>query len=628
MRCIPHGPIVALVLAVAFASDGIHPRAFGQEGPTQPIEKTPTRRAHVIQQLARGGYADAALEAKSLHSTVAAAPSSDHQSVSDALCLLGFSHFLAGDLDAAAAAYAQALATTANAFSQIGSYRVHASTEQNALRTYHGPRAWTDNTGKHTSEACYVSHTDEAVLLSSPGRLQSVPLSRLSDPDREYLVTLNDYASERTSQKLAIQRASVKHVERLANPNPAATKVVNECLTRMAAGKKLVYEYTNVNVVTTWLNGTIPIGKELVFTKGRSEVPLDQGCKYATLYFALVNQKRGSVQGIESQISKVRSQISQLQAQQRQAQLQGVGFNANLLTGAQQALTNLVTQHNAELAAFNKMNAQLSSINKTMNAALAGYVDSYSKASSAIANATDAGLQEALGLLGPKASNDDGYGEALLFAQAALFARTRLQEARDLIAQHKAILESSDGIGFSLLNLNRLVLSALLGVEEDNSDVLRMISSNKDVMKHGVTCHALGSVYLTTGRYNSAESLLKRAYAKATEDSERFMIAADVCYTVLARDATKTVADVEKYIDAVQHPAGVTDWRVERAQAMLASADGEFSKALLHAQTAVALCPPAVEAELSRLLVSVDMGQRFSFTETDGSEDNQPVGLD
>ena len=110
MRCSAHGPIVGLVLAVAFASDGIHPPAFSQEGSTQPIEKTHTRRAHVLQQLARGAYADAALEAKSLHSTVAAAPSSDHQSVSDALCLLGFSHFLAGDLDAAAAAYAQALA--------------------------------------------------------------------------------------------------------------------------------------------------------------------------------------------------------------------------------------------------------------------------------------------------------------------------------------------------------------------------------------------------------------------------------------------------------------------------------------------------------------------------------------
>lgn len=51
-------------------------------------------------------------------------------------------------------------------------------------------REWVDSTGKFRVQAEYVSHRDETVQIRrSDGKLVSVPIRRLSEPDRDYVLT-------------------------------------------------------------------------------------------------------------------------------------------------------------------------------------------------------------------------------------------------------------------------------------------------------------------------------------------------------------------------------------------------------------------------------------------------------
>jgi hypothetical protein len=100
-------------------------------------------------------------------------------------------------------------------------------------------RIWTDSTGKHKTEAEFVSLDDGIVTLRKPGtdRTVKLPLERLSDEDQNYvddLVRELERAADETPQPAARPRATSSDaaqatapVPRNAGPRRPANNVIN-----------------------------------------------------------------------------------------------------------------------------------------------------------------------------------------------------------------------------------------------------------------------------------------------------------------------------------------------------------------------------------------------------------------
>lgn len=85
-------------------------------------------------------------------------------------------------------------------------------------------RVWSDVSGKHTLEAAYVSREgDQVKLRRSDGSMLTIPLERLSPPDREYVHQLDPSAVKRPAASVA---APVMDLETLvARVEPSVVRV-------------------------------------------------------------------------------------------------------------------------------------------------------------------------------------------------------------------------------------------------------------------------------------------------------------------------------------------------------------------------------------------------------------------
>jgi tetratricopeptide (TPR) repeat protein len=386
-----------------------------------------------------------------------------------------------------------------------------------------------------------------------------------------------------------------------------------QALEQIADARNVTFTTINIKEVETWAvafpNGVIAAGRVVRFdSKKESRETLAESLRYQEIHARFLRSKQQTCDAIAGQINGLQGQIERQVSHLRsaaQAGFQGSTAIINQLQAEQRVLQGALQSerghHRNMLDDHQRITGPVSHRYKQL-------VENYAKAAAILERATLPELRAACSLLEPKASKDGGYAEAVLLAYATIRGKLDASRVGELIAKAGTTLSSSESLGFSPINMNRITLSIRCDTGEDLDKTMKYVKNAREVTKSPAALYALAAWYESKEVWGEAARYFRMARAKIKSDPiNRAIATSDLLYCQWRHGKLDSVDGVEEFIEDIEavpqssDPDEPSDWQVYRGLAVISLLKGDHQAATLHANKAMASAPPRIKKDLADL---------------------------
>jgi tetratricopeptide (TPR) repeat protein len=391
-------------------------------------------------------------------------------------------------------------------------------------------------------------------------------------------------------------------------PTLAAPPLFDELqsvLRQIEAAGTVTFNTINIREVDEWVmlfpNGTLAAGRTLRFERGTSTETLADSLKYQEHHARFLRSKEQTCNAISGRIRGLTGQINMQAAHIRSAAQAGFDVSPALMAQLQAEQRSLQAVHKEELAHHREMLSDHQLITQPVAQQYSRLIDSYGQAVKIINKATVAELKQVQSLL-ERTIYEGGFTESVLLAYAMIRGGHDAGRAGDLLLMAGDVLKSSEALGFSPINMNRITLSIRCETGEDLQKTMRFIKSNRDITKSPAALYALGAWYESKGQWGEAARHFRMAWAKTEGDPVNHGVAAaDVVFCTYKEDKLDPAALDGKFgefvedIRAVEQAGNLNtpeEWQVCRGLATIDLINGNLNGAKQHAKRGLQFAPP------------------------------------
>lgn len=400
---------------------------------------------------------------------------------------------------------------------------------------------------------------------------------------------------------------------------------MREAIARIDSAKNVTFSTIDIHEIEHWLvefpNGTIARGGVVRFKENMHSAETLAGSLLAQERHAtFVMAKKKTCDGLSGQLAELRGKINYESEHLRHSAMAGHSLSPARLEQLHSQQQQLHAVLQGELAHYSSMISDHKLITNPVSQRYGQFLDGYADAISILQAAKHDDLEELCLLLAPLADTDSGYAEAILYAFATIRAGRDTAKLNSLLIRHKEKLESSELLGFSPVNMSRIMLSITCESSEDFKKSIAYIKRNRDALKSPAITYTLGTWHESKDQWSEAVRYFRMARAKLKDDARNKAIAsADVIYCQWRHGKFKALADNQEMVDEVRAYASaepgkqLNDWQVCRGLAVVTLIDGDDKTALRHLQQAIACAPPRIQTSLRGLQPSFSSQARLEY---------------
>lgn len=394
-----------------------------------------------------------------------------------------------------------------------------------------------------------------------------------------------------------------------------------QALERIADTRNVTFTTINIKEVETWAvafpNGVLAAGRTVRFeSKKESRETLAASLRYQEIHARFLRSKQQACDAIVGQINGLQGQIQRQVNHLRSAAQAGFQGDASIINQLQAEQRTLQGALQTERGHHRNMLEDHQRITGPVSQRYDQLVENYAKAVAILERATIPELRAACSILEQKAAEDGGYAEAVLLAYATIRGKQDASRVGELISKAGTTLTSSEALGFSQINMNRITLSIRCDTGEDLSKTMRYVKNARDVTKSPAALYALAAWYESKEVWGEAARYFRMARAKIKNDPiNRAIATSDLLYCQWRHGKLGAIDGIEEFIEDIEaapqssDPDEPSDWQVNRGLAVVSLLKGDHEAAALYANKAIACAPPRIKKELADL-EPVFRGQR------------------
>lgn len=384
-------------------------------------------------------------------------------------------------------------------------------------------------------------------------------------------------------------------------------------LEQIADARNVTFTTINIKEVETWAvafpNGVLAAGRVVRFeSKKVSRETLAASLRYQEIHARFLRSKQQTCDAIAGQINGLQGQIDRQVSHLRSAAQAGFQGGAAIINQLQAEQRTLQGALQSERGHHRNMLEDHQRITGPVSQRYKQLVENYAKAAAILERATIPELRSACCLLEQKAAEDGGYAEAVLLAYATIRGKLDASRVGELITKAGATLTSSEALGFSPINMNRITLSIRCDTGEDLEKTMRYVKNARDVTKSPAALYALAAWYESKEVWGEAGRYFRMARAKIKNDPiNRAIATSDLLYCQWRHGKLDSIDGIEEFIEDIEavprssDPDQPSDWQVHRGLAVVSLLRGDYRAAESHVNAAIACAPPRVRMGLADL---------------------------